>query len=176
MIVNAAVSIETTGLISGLNEVIQLSIVTYNDETFSFNEKFDLSIRAMRPEFIDEDWLKIDKMVLKYMSEQPTPSQAKFILYEWLDDRKIYPLGFNYSFDRDFLRLFLGDKYDEIFLNTYRDSLIVAEYLKDKGKIKDLKDFNLINLSEYFNIPCDKGNSLSNCITIIRLYEKLLKL
>ena len=173
---NAAVCIETTGLISGLNEVVQLSIVTY-DNAFSFNDRFNMSIRPMRPEFIDEDVLKINKETLKYMSEQAIPAQVKHALYEWLDDRTIYPLGFNYNFDRDFLKLFLGDKYDEIFFYKYRDTCIIADYLKDKGKIKlELENLSLISLSDYFNILCDEHNSLSNCITTIRLYEKLLKI
>ena len=175
---NAAVDVETTGLISGLNEIVQLSIILYHGECpYEITNQLNLYIKPMHLELIDEEALEMNKLSLDFLMKQPTPIQAKNVLFHWLEDvnLKLYPLGHNYAFDQAFLKIFLGDSYDNIFHYKFRDTHIVSQYLIDKKKIK-LETTKLVALAEYFSIPHKPHDSLSDCVTTIRIYERLLKL
>ena len=174
----AAVDIETTGLECGINEIVQLGIVLYNND-YTITNRLNIFIRPMHVEYIDEEALKINKLDINFLLKQSTPIQAKNVLFNWCDSvakDKIFPLGQNFEFDKRFLLLFLGqDKYHEIFHYKYRDVCIIAQFLIDKGKLK-IEDNKLPTLSEYFKIPHEEHDAISDCITVIRIYEKLIKL
>jgi|GEM_PF-3024773 len=137
-----AIDVETSGLIPGRHEILQLGLYTEKAE-------FLLQVKALHPEWADPESLKINGL----NPEQGVhPSEAVKMLDHWWETNfgdltgfKLEPLGHNAgSFDMPMVRaLLLGElgpdlgfkAYDRWFSYRIRDTAVLALALQDAGRI-----------------------------------------
>jgi len=177
-IYGVAIDTETTGLIAGTHEIIELSLIIH-DEFFLPLHTFSCKVRPMRPELADPKALEKNKLSLTELKKEAVPSQVRNALCQWheevLEGIKLIPLGHNYSFDKSFLQLFLGMQYNNIFNRYYRDTVILAQALKDKGKL-DIENLSLHNLSKFFKCSEQIHRAEFDARLCLQIYKKLLDL
>ena len=178
-IVGASIDVETTGLISGVHEIVEMSIILHN-EKFMPMERFTTAIKPMHPERADMDALLANGLSLVELKTAPTPPQIRNAFFQWHQDvaqgRRIIPLGHNFSFDKSFLKLFFGDYYDEYFYYKNRDTFTAAQLLKDCGLLDPGQSLSLGKLCEEFKIPHVAHTSHGDAIATLILYRKLMAL
>ena len=178
--VGASIDIETTGLQSGLHEIVELSVILH-DENFKPVETFTSKIKPMRPEIVEPEALIINNLSLSDLKDCATPAQVRNAFFDWheniIGNKKIIPLGHNYgSFDSQFLRYFFGHFYDEIFHYKCRDTHALAQGLKDCGLLELTQSLSLKNLCEKFAIPHKAHSSYGDAMGALILYRALVKL
>ena len=175
MRIKAVIDTETTGLVAGVNEIIQLAVVIVDDD-FKFVDKFVSKIRPMHEANITQEAMKVNR--IKNLHEAPTPLQVRNAFYQWHeevhDGLVIEPIGHNYSFDKDFLKLFFGDMYDERFYYKFRDTFVLAQALIDRGSL-EVDSTSLGSLCDHFEIPIKAHDALGDVLGTIQLYRKLLE-
>lgn len=181
-----AIDVETTGLDSNYHEIIQLAIVPLNAffELHSDIEPFNIYLSPKYPERVNKKAMEINKLNLQYLKDNGLSySIAIYKLFEWIfknnlinDNMKIIPLGHNYAFDQRFLFNWMGqDLYEKIFDYHYKDTMNIAEFIKDRGV--NIEKTNLIYLAKYFDIPLDKAHdALFDSIATAKIYKKFLHL
>ena len=92
---------------------------------------------------------------------------------------RIIPLGHNYSFDKEFLRQWLGVMtYDQIFHFLERDTMRVALYMNDRAAVKGqavpFGQVNLERVARALNIGYDGlHNSLIDCKITADIYREM---
>ena len=174
----AGIDIETTGLIAGKHEIVQLAIVIV-DKEFNFVEKFISNIKPMREEVIDVEAMDINGLNLYDLNNAPTPLQVRSAFFQWQDEmyseKKLFLLGHNLSFDIPFLKLFFGeDNFKSRFDYHTRDTVAVAQYLMDVGKLTHIP-LRLTDLCDYFNIPLKAHTAEGDVLATILLYKALME-
>jgi len=142
------VDVETTGLIPGFNEVIQLCILPLdaNLEPREDVQPFYLNIIPEMPSRWNKQAAGTTGLSLTMLELTGVRREAAIeLFYQWFDmlklpltrggfRKKILPLGHNYPFDRAFLHAFFGQLlYEEYFSGLYRDTMAVANYLNDRA-------------------------------------------
>ena len=179
MRIRGVIDTETTGLNAGVNEIIQLAIVIV-DEDFNFVDKFVSKVRPMHEANIEEEAMKVNR--LKNLDEAPTPLQVRNAFFQWNeevhDGAVIEPIGHNYSFDKDFLKIFFGHMYNEKFYYKFRDTFVLAQAMIDRGSL-DLGDngsTSLVGLCDHFEIPIKAHDALGDVLATLQLYKKLLEI
>lgn len=174
MRIKAVIDTETTGLVAGINEIVQIAVVIVDDD-FKFVDKFVSKVRPMHQANIDPEAMRVHK--IKNLDEAPTPLQVRNAFYQWHeevhDSAVIEPIGHNYSFDKDFLKLFFGD-YDERFYYKFRDTFVLAQALIDRGSL-EVESLSLTPLCDHFEIPIKSHDALGDVLATIQLYRKLLE-
>jgi len=178
MRIKACIDTETTGLIAGVNEIIQIAVVIMDDD-FKFVDKFVSLVKPMHEGNINLDALKVNRIKMDDLLSAPTPLQVRNAFFQWHeevhDSMMIEPLGHNYMFDRDFLKIFFGnDLYAEKFYYKTRDTFTLAQALIDRGSL-DVGSTSLIGLCEHFDIPIKAHNALGDVLATMNLYRKLLE-
>lgn len=177
----AVVDIETTGLIKGVHEIVQIAIVPFVD--FKPVGRFVTYMRPMKPHLASEEAFKVNGLTLEGLAQQPTPNQVRKLLLEWKDncfpDDVIYPVGHNYAvFDSHFLELFLNKSiYDKIISYRCMDTCILARGLQKAGLIPKEIKMGLDPLSNYFGIDRSKAHdAYDDCLVTLQVYQKLTEL
>ena len=162
--INASMDIETTGLESGIHEIIQLAIIIYKIEKridccnnfIRIKDSFITNIRPMRPETIDQEALDVNGFTINELKKAPNPTQVRNTFFNWYEEvtynAVIKPLGHGFSFDMSFLKIFFGDNYKHIFNRNFNDTKVVASYLKEKGVLQYDQDISLKSLCLRFNL------------------------
>jgi DNA polymerase III subunit alpha, Gram-positive type len=174
-----SIDTETTGLIPGKHEIVQLAIIPY-DVNFRPIGRFVSYIKPMRPWTAQSEALAINNLDLKGLEEQPTPSQVRESVLNWKSDifgECIFtPLGHNYaSFDSYFLKHFFDFPiYEKHFDYKCEDSCILARVLVRKGC---LEKASLDYLATFFKIERNhKHDAYDDALVTIKVYQKLLEL
>lgn len=182
-IVRAAVDVETTGLTSGVHEIIQLSVTHFDADFEPTGVRFHAYIQALKPELADPKALEVNGLDLEELTKiAPTPAQARMSLINWKkemfgEEAKIKPLGHNYAgFDKLFLEVFLNTWYQEIFHYHITDTNLIARFLKDVGILKSEKT-SLTKLCEFFGISyVNAHDAYADSLLTLKVYKELIKL
>ena len=176
--IGCVIDIETTGLKPGIHEIIELSLLLH-DENFIPLDSFICKIRPMHPEYVDPKAMEINKLSLSNLKNESTPSQIRNALCQWHEEiannTKLIPLGHNYSFDKSFLTIFLGEYYNNIFHYHNRDTLSLAFALRDKGILK-IDSLSLTSIGKYFQLPEQIHRAEQDTRLCLSIYRKLLGL
>lgn len=176
----AVIDTETTGLVAGRNEIIQLAVIIVDEETMNFKDKFVTLIKPMHESNISQEALKVNRITMEDLDKAPTPLQVRNAFYQWHDEmydgEKITPLGHNFNFDERFLKHFFGDEmYNERFGYHTEDTLNSAKFLRRAGKIPKGISLSLSSLCDYYNIPIKAHDALGDVFATLHLYKKLLE-
>lgn len=179
MIAFLYLDVETTGLDSRLNDIIQLACIPVINgvKQKPFNQFCQpLNYENIDQGAIDTHGITIDKMRSFQSQEQMLKS---FIAYLKAFNCKFVMAGFNINFDRKFVGgLFqkhqMNDQYRELFSNNVHDVYVRAKLLKSQKKIASAK---LSVVAEYLGIKLDNAHDALNDITAtIDVDEKLSEL
>jgi DNA polymerase III epsilon subunit-like protein len=112
------IDLETTGLTAGIHEVCQISCILVDDELTQVS-KFTSLVRPRRVGLIDSDALAVNGFTIEQLLKAPTSEDVRGSFLEWWNDlgqTRVYPCGWNYQFDRDFLRMMFGQvEYESLF-------------------------------------------------------------
>ncbi len=179
-IIGASIDVETTGLLAGVHEIVDVSIILH-DNQFKPLDKFTSQIRPMRPELISPEAIIINKLKLHELREAPTPVQVRNAFFSWHEEiaegKIIFPLGHNYGgFDKGFLYKFFGLFYEDYFYYKNRDTFVLSQAMKDCGLLNLDQSLSLINLCDYFDVPHKPHTSHGDAIATLILYRKFIAL
>lgn len=181
MLVQAAVDTETTGLYSGIHEIVQLAIVPFNEQ-YEPMGRFVSYIRPMRPHVFMQEAFDVNKLTLEGLALQPTPIQVKGSFMDWKEncypESKFVPLGHNYaSFDSGFLKIFFGqEQYNNMFDYHVDDTCIAIRLLVKKGKLPKGVG-SLTKALNHFGIKRNvEHDAYEDALATIKLYQKLVEL
>lgn len=185
-----AVDTETTGLVAGHHDIIQVAIVPLNSELLpnSDIQPFYIDIIPVRPENAEKSAMLVNKMNLAdVMRHGMEKFKAADLLEEWFEKlelpfrKKIAPLGANYSFDKSFLLEWLGPQtYDHIFDYHVRDIQSVASFLNDRAafhaEAAPFPKVNVAYLASQLEIPHEKAHdALQDCLVEAEIYRRMVK-
>ncbi len=176
--INAAIDVETTGLVAGKHEIVEICVLLHDDD-FHPIDRFVSKIRPLRPDLADPKAMEVNGLSLTALKGEATPSQVRNALNQWheevCDNKKIIPLGQNYAFDKGFLELFLGKEtfYPSMFHYHYRDTMLLAKGLQDSGLLR-LDYINLKSMCKHFNVRCDSHTAYGDASATLQIYRKLL--
>lgn len=176
MIALLYLDVETTGLDSRLNDVIQLACIPVINgvEQKHFNEFCQpLNYETVEQGAIDAHGITVQKM----KTFQPQSEMIKsFVAYLKQFNCNFVMAGFNINFDRKFLgALFqkhgFNEEYREFFSNNVHDVYTRAKLLKSQKKIASAK---LGVVAEYLGVTLDNAHDALNDIrATIEVDEKL---
>lgn len=187
-----AIDTETTGLIPGYNDVIQVSIMPldYKLDPSKDYFPFDMKIVPRRKENIDPKALEVNRSHLAdIMVNGVEADLAADLFEEWFiklnlpPKKRIMPLAHNWAFDSAFLRDWLGfynmnDRID----GRYRDTQAVALYLNDVADVYQ-EDYpypkvSLRYCASQLKILVDESrvhDSLYDCLVCTQIYKFMLR-
>jgi hypothetical protein len=160
---NCIVSIDTTGEISGVHEVIRLSIL----QTDLGNASFTSLIRPNHMENIDPKELESGRFSRKDLLERPTPMQCKQAFFNWHNEvffgEKICLIGEETTSLVPFLRVFFGDLlFNKAFSSESYDVPMLLNYLAVCGYI-------------YRGYMPTRDGSIDSCNNLLNVWNDLTK-
>lgn len=185
----AAVDVETTGLLCGYHEVIQVAIVPLDNELHpsEIMRPFYLNIKPNYPErqrgALGVHGIKMDELLETSVSQE----KAADLLDEWfvgLDlpfGKKLSPLAHNWGFERGFLTHWLGlSTFDAIFHPYARDTMALATIVNDAaawfGKECPFKRLSLKALCDRYGIEIiNAHDALSDALATGQLYREMMR-
>lgn len=155
--------LETTGLHPASDTILELgAILVENDHpaaTFSRLIKTDAAI----PRHIS-DLTGIDRSLMEQEGLPLPTALAEFL--EFIGSRPL--VGYNISFDMSFLQAACRGCSIQPPTNRCIDLLTLA-----RRKIFGISDYKLATLAAHFSISMPSHRALSDCQTLLQLYEKL---
>lgn len=188
-----AIDVETTGVIPGFNDLIQVAILPLdgNLQPLKTVQPFYLNLTPQRIENIDAKAMKITKLTLAGMILNSTnPDTAADLLEDWFtklnlpitsnSHKRIAPLWSNGSFDKSFLIEWLGrDTYNHYFYFQERDTQALALSINDRFDFHVEKipfpKVGLPYLASCFNVVNENAHdALSDCYTTAEVYRRML--
>jgi DNA polymerase III epsilon subunit-like protein len=130
----AAIDFETTGLIAGWHEPIQIAIVPLGNDLLPSGRPF---VTRIRPQFPERQTAAAAVHGLDLLADAPDAERVADRLVEWVSRHgQISPLAHNWSFERAFLGAWLGEPLrDELFSHRGRDTAVLAAALNDRADL-----------------------------------------
>lgn len=186
----AAVDIETTGLIAGYHDMVQICVLPLNGDIEPYDglSPFYHKIKPLHPERIDSEAMKINGLNLEELMVCPEPHQVADYFADWVDSlglplgKRIAYLTQNAPFDIAFMKLWLGATgFDNFFMRRGRDTMFTAQALNDRaafqGNTLPFTGVGLKDLTHTFGIQFDNHHdALADCIATAKVYKELLRL
>ena len=189
-----AIDTETTGLLSGYHEIIQICILPLDSNIKPREDvtPFYIEIKPEHKERADPKAMKVNRLDFTTIARRGHDVEAaKGLLEKWIDGlglpstkfgtrKKLIPLGQNYGFDRAFITEWLGPElYDELFHHEYRDTKMSAAYLNDRaGMHAEKVPFNKLGLTwlaKVCNVPRGRAHdALADCVATAGVYRHIL--
>ena len=158
------IDIETTGLVSGVDEILEIAAVKYRDNNIVDTFSSLVKVNSI-PAFIEKLTGINDKMI----KEAPTIDNIIKEFYDFIGDDIL--AGYNVNFDINFL-------YDNLFettgielKNNFIDIMVIA-----KRVLKDLDKYSQENVAKYYNINTDNlHRALDDCKVCSMIFDNLKK-
>lgn len=190
----AAVDVETTGLIVGYHDLIQIAVVPL-DATIKPIQgvmPFYMNLTPHYPEHIDKGLLASNKIpIMDIIRSSIDPDKVADLFDEWFDalnlpvtakdHKKLMPLWSNGQFDRSFLMQWLGpENYSNYFHFHERDTQVIAAFLNDRydhhAEFKlPFTRLGLNDLARFLEVYNDKPHdALQDALTTAAVYKALL--
>jgi DNA polymerase III epsilon subunit-like protein len=184
-----AVDVETTGLLCGYHEIIQVAVVPLNSEIQPCENMrpFYISIRPEHPER-QKGAAGIHHLNLEdLLSSSVSQEKAADLFDEWFDNldlpfgKRLAPLAHNWAFERGFLSHWLGlETFDGIFHPYARDTWCLATIINDAaawhGRTIPFTRINLGAMCEKFGFEIiNAHDALADSLATARLYREMIR-
>jgi DNA polymerase III epsilon subunit-like protein len=175
----AVIDVETTGLVRGVNEIIEIAVLQFDD---NFELTGNIFHSLVKPNTMPTaEVTKINNIGIPELTLAPTASQVRKRFVEWklevFGEESIVPLGHNYGFDKGFLENFFKDLYLDLFHYRNRDSQQAAIFLRDCG-VLTARSTGLEALAEHFSLKSkgDLHRAVSDAEMTLEVYKELILL
>jgi DNA polymerase III epsilon subunit-like protein len=184
----AAIDVETTGLIAGYHEIIQIGVVPLDNTLKPDAAPFYTNVRPCFPERMDIEAMSVNRLDYEALMDAPPQDRVIDLLTEWIErlnlphGGRLIPLSHNWTFEKSFLTAWLGPKgLDGLFHGHARDSMAYALSVKDKyalrGKMTPFDSVSLPSLGEYFSIINENPHdALEDAKAGAAVYKALLEM
>ena len=188
-----AVDVETTGIKAGTHDLVQVAVLPLDSNIKPIKSimPFYMNLTPTRLDNIDYKACKVNKLTLSQMINQSMDKwKAADLFEEWFErlnlpvaashHKKLMPLWSNGSFDKSFLKEWLGDEgYDYFFHFHERDTQALALSINDRFyQMSEKLPFPKVGLNAIaaqFNIVNENAHdALSDCITTAEVYRQML--
>lgn len=188
-----SIDIETTGLVPGKNEVIQIAVVPLApDITVSKNHRiFEIRIKPENLHHIDQEYggSKRKDLITDCLTHGMERWAAVDYFSQWFyktlklpPNKKITPLGCNYeSFDYPFLVEFFGGmlSYQEFFRSDVRDVQRCASMLNDladwRSEVVPFSKINLQWLTTSLGVKNERAHdAVHDAVAAAEVYRRMM--
>lgn len=177
------VDVESTGLDSKLNDIIQLAMMIEIDG--EIKEKHNFFMQPFNYNNISMEALKVNGRTIEELQTFPTPHEqykkVLFIFSKYINkfDKfdKFSPGGYNVQFDRNFLNEFFiknGDKYFGSYVDYHCIDIFTVLGLLEYKKLLQIKDYHLETSCKFFDIPIKAHDAMSDIEATRELTLKIL--
>lgn len=134
-----ATDVETTGLIAGWHEIVEVAFIVLDSDLEPTTDYFHYKIRPQFEERITPKSMQIHGITLEELAKWPTADIVLDIFNEWFEglelphNKKLTPLAHNWSYESKFYEAWMGSELMYKYFSLPRDSLRVATYLNDRA-------------------------------------------
>jgi len=184
----AALDIETTGVVPGYHEIVQIAIVPLGGDLEPLESSpFYMNIKPEHPDRVMPEAMQVNRLRLGDLMQCPTQVQVQDTLEEWFQalkfnqDKRMIALTQNGEFDIPFVKVWLGEvAYHRYFCFNGRDSMQFALGLNDQAAFKcrplPFAGVGLKPLCNRLGIQLDDHHdALSDCLATAKVYKELLR-
>jgi DNA polymerase III epsilon subunit-like protein len=186
----AAVDIETTGLLAGQHDILQIAIVP---ATPDLQPDFKLArqwfIAPTRLDFVSPEAMRVNGLSLEDLTfTAPSVGTVTDHIVEYLGslplpvNKGLIPLAHNWAFESAFLSSWLGlDGLSTIFSRRARDTMTLAAGIFDSrefaGDTFNFPSLSLEHLCQQLGITNERPHdAFYDCCATIHLYRRLLEI
>jgi DNA polymerase III epsilon subunit-like protein len=184
-----AVDVETTGVLAGWNEIIQIACVPLNQhfEPSCTMRHFYMNIAPDHPERMSKEAVRKHGITIDSLEGCVSQDKSFDLFEEWLQNlnlpfgKRLIPLAHNWGFERAFLIHWLGlDGYNSAWQVHPRDTMLLAATVNDlyawHGRRHPFKLLALPSLCKKFDIILDNAHdALADCLATAKLYAALMR-
>lgn|SRR5574340_645068 len=185
----ASVDIETTGLVAGFHEIVQIAVqpLDANLEPMSDVRPFYTTISPDHPERADHNAMHVHGLTMDELQESSLDKwRVAEMFEEWFIKlnlpmrRRLIMLAHNVVFENAFIKAWLGiESYDQFFHPHPRDSMMLATAINDRAILRGEKVvYNRLNLpylcKELGIVFEDHHDSLADALACAKVYKALL--
>jgi DNA polymerase III epsilon subunit-like protein len=185
----ASVDVETTGLVDGYHEIIQIAVQPLDShfEPYPGILPFYMNLQPEYPTRIDPAVKRVHHLD---MADLHLTAFDKYRVADMLDEwfqrlnlpfqRKLVPLAHNWIFDSAFIKAWLGlETFNQLFHFHPRDTMLLALSINDRAVLRGadipFNRFGLKDLCRRLNIGLDNAHdALADALAVAKLYRELL--
>lgn len=186
-----AIDCETTGLVAGHNDLIQVAILPLDGflEPLKSMMPFEVLLQLKRPQNVAEDAMRVNGIsLLDLATNGMDPWQAADLLVAWFEKlqlapgKQIVPLAQNWRFDSAFLLDWLGrETFDLLFSRRHRDTMVAAAFLNDRADFQNVPcpfpHLQLSYLAKHLNVEQLKAHAaLDDALTTAKVYAAMMRM
>jgi DNA polymerase III epsilon subunit-like protein len=185
----ASVDVETTGLLCGFHEIIQIAIVPLDSEIqpSKVHRPFYINMLPEHPDrmkgALAVHGIKMDELHNHAVSQD----KGADLLEEWFTSldlpfgKKLCPLAHNWAFERGFLAHWFGLATFDVMFHPYaRDTMLVASTINDAaawhGRDCPFKRLNLTSMCKVFGFEViNAHDALADALACAKLYREMIR-
>ncbi len=186
----AAVDVETTGIVFGWHEIVQIAVLPLDSEIqpSRVHKPFYFHLVPQEPDRVVGQAMKVNGLDLDWLvSHGVDPCRAADLFEEWFAGlnlpfgKRLCPLAHNWGFERGHMSAWLGlEMFDSIWHPHARDTQRVASFLNDAaayhGKKIPFGSVSQKTLCKKFGIEnANEHDALADAIACAALYRALIR-
>lgn len=183
-----AIDCETTGLIAGFHNLIQICVLPLDSffKPMTGIYPFYHQIKMKRPENVDPEAMRVNQMDLNEVQMKGLdPWDAIDHFEEWVNrleldpKKKVVPLAQNWAFDKGFILDWLGGSYEHLIDRYARDTMTTSLYLNDRADHQcepvPFAKSSLRYLCSTLKIENSRAHdALQDCLVTAEVYRRMI--